>query len=568
MIGICIELKTACKHCSSPLMLNAFTEEFLCRSCNKINSFPLDTWRRLLRDALKTAPALESGEGHPSTVMMGEYSCKLRYGRLEPRCEKCRESIDTSAMEAYGDQKIIKCAKCGHEIFVRKPSELVRGCFPSVRYLVGEDESLMSQSTSGAALPAAVKPVLMTCPSCTGNLEINGTDRMVDCKFCGSQIYLPDDLWFRLHPAKAVERWYVLVTEDEAGVAVSGMPEWFQFADLTIDEHGNLYGCCNSGTVWSVGPDLRTRWVRASLSIKNEGTGLTMTHDGDLYLWNKWNRSLLKLSSEDGSIVREIEGKPPSKEDPYTFSMEGCGTLVSDRDGAMLALVHNTVVRYNTEGERLKLWEGKKFGLFSSGVGEVVPEGDPGCAPGVYEIGSYPKRVDSDLTRLNMGWDGYLYFLDRRPSDPRGYRSFGELAKYSGDGKQLWSKLVPLNYKEGKPWADADGNVYILGKTDNFHTHLVRYSAGTGKFETLLTDVVEGGVLENEEHLAVSRDGRIYLLGYHGRMKVFSPRLEMTYRSKRSEEYDNKALREMKEAIGKDKASDLMITLPHRKVDS
>ena len=145
-----------------------------------------------------------------------------------------------------------------------------------------------------------------------------------------------------------------------------------------------------------------------------------------------------------------------------------------------------------------------------------------------------------------MGWDGFLYFLDRSSSDAR-------LAKYSGDGKQLWSRPIPLNDKEGKPWADADGNVYILGTTEKSRTNLVRYSAGTGKFETLLTDVVEGGVLHDEEHLAVSREGRIFVFDSYGRMKVFSPRLEMTYRSEQSEAKDNEALEEMKETLEKEK---------------
>ena len=50
MLGICIELKTTCKHCSSPLMLNAFTENVLCSSCNKYNYFDGEEWKNLLED--------------------------------------------------------------------------------------------------------------------------------------------------------------------------------------------------------------------------------------------------------------------------------------------------------------------------------------------------------------------------------------------------------------------------------------------------------------------------------------------------------------------------------------
>jgi len=53
MVGICIELKTECKHCGNPLMLNALVTDILCPSCNKINSFSIETWQGLLEDSFE-----------------------------------------------------------------------------------------------------------------------------------------------------------------------------------------------------------------------------------------------------------------------------------------------------------------------------------------------------------------------------------------------------------------------------------------------------------------------------------------------------------------------------------
>jgi hypothetical protein len=33
--------------------------------------------------------------------------------------------------------------------------------------------------------------------------------RLCPCSFCRADVYLPDDLWRRLHPAKVVQRWYI-----------------------------------------------------------------------------------------------------------------------------------------------------------------------------------------------------------------------------------------------------------------------------------------------------------------------------------------------------------------------
>jgi hypothetical protein len=60
------------------------------------------------------------------------------------------------------------------------------------------------------ALPEAARPVLMQCPGCGGPLAItHDSPRTTRCQHCKADVYLPDDLWRRLHPAKTVREWYV-----------------------------------------------------------------------------------------------------------------------------------------------------------------------------------------------------------------------------------------------------------------------------------------------------------------------------------------------------------------------
>ncbi len=537
-------------------MLNAFTEDILCSSCNKTNTFSAETWEGLLDDAVKEAPKFKIGEGQPSTVFRGEYNYNLVYGRQEPRCGKCKEGIDVSKIEEYSAQHSVTCAKCSNNIFVRKPSQLVTKCFVGVKYLVGEDDDQLSVNKSGNA-PASSKPILFTCPSCAGNLKIDGSNRMVDCQFCDSQIYLPDDLWFRLHPPKTVERWYMLL--DKTGKAktksVPGapaieedelMPEWYYLSDVAIDKKGNLYLASADSSdgafiVWSLTHDLKTRWVRDGLKYNHEKAHLAVTHDGNLFLWDENKHSLLKLSSADGTTIKKLEGD----KNRSRLNLKGCTSLVSCPNGSILAIINNTFARFNEHGEKIKLWEAKKFGLFSSGEGPDIPESDGEYAPYLKDIGSSPKRVSGDFTKITVGYDGFLYMIDRSSSD-------GEVAKYDMDGTKLWSKYIPLNYKDCKAGIDGNGYVYVVGSTDKSNTNLVRLNTNSFEFDTLLKDIKEGGVLNQEDMLAVSAQGKVYIFKFYNRLKAFSPDMKMTFRSKQCEEDDNQLLKRKKDAIEND----------------
>ncbi|MCC7158193.1 MAG: hypothetical protein IT281_01500 [Ignavibacteria bacterium] len=545
MIGICFELKTTCKHCSSPVMINAFTDKLLCPSCNKYNNFAQDSLKNLLEDAVKEAPDFKVGEGQPSTIMQGEYTFHLTYGRQDPRCGKCKTGIDMTKLEEYSANGKALCSKCSNEIFVRKPSELVSSCFMQVKYLAGEDDDQLKFNQEPGKLPAASKPVLFTCPSCAGNLEIDGTDRMISCKFCSSQIYLPDDLWFRLHPVKEVSRWYMVV--DDNAVPFEGkMPEWYYLADIVSDKTGNTYFASavdgdEDFIVWSIDKDLNTRWVRKGLKYGYEHSGLEISSDGNLYLWNQNKHSLLKLSSKDGSTISKLEGS----KDRSRLNMKGCRRLVPCPDGTLLVLINNTFARFNDKGERIELWSAKKLGLFSSGIGDAIPENDGEYAPYVKDINSLPKRVNQVFTFMKIGTDGYLYLLDTSSRD-------GELAKFDLSGNKLWSKFIPLNYKECRPCQDDRGFIYIIGNDEKTNTRIIRYNPASDEFETLITDLREGGLLEEEEMLAVLPDGTLLAAKFHNRLKVFSPSFEMIYRSAQSKEDDELEQRRRKDKIEND----------------
>lgn len=545
MTGICIELKTSCGHCSSPLMLNAVTNDFICPACNKNNYFSDEDWQNLLDDAVKEGPGLNDGEGQPSTIMRGAYTYQLMYGKQQPRCGKCKTKIDVNKLEDYSAKSNYSCLKCSNEIFIRKTNDILQKEFSGIKFLVGEDDDMLKVNPVKGKLPSSAKPVLFTCPSCAGNLEIDGTDRMVSCKYCDSQIYLPDDLWLRLHPVKEVSRWYMVIDEN-ALPAKGTMPEWYYLSDVLSDREGNTYfATADDGEgdfiVWSIDKELNTRWIKKGLKFSHERTGMCISDDGNLFLFNENRNSILKLSSKDGSEIKKIGGDSTGG----IKSFKGIKRLVSCPDGTLLAIINHVFVRFDEDGNRLNLWESKKFGLFSAGIGDEIPQNDSEWAPYVKDVGSIPKKLNGDFTYMNVGLDGYLYILDRSSSD-------GELAKYEQSGTKVWSKYIPLNYKECRPCQDLNGNIYIIGSNDKGDTRILSYNTSDDRFREIIKDLSEGSFLEEEDNISVLPDGTILAVKFYNRLKVFSPQLEMIYRSEQSREDDEMFNRRRKDKREKD----------------
>ena len=52
------------------------------------------------------------------------------------------------------------------------------------------------------------KPIAMACPQCGGGLTITADDdRTIPCRFCEVEVFLPDELWRRLHPVATMSTW-------------------------------------------------------------------------------------------------------------------------------------------------------------------------------------------------------------------------------------------------------------------------------------------------------------------------------------------------------------------------
>jgi len=538
------ELLTACMNCGNPLLINAFTGTITCEHCRKENYISSKLWRSMVVNSMNDARKYNEGQKHSLKMFSGGYQITVTFGKRKSRCAKCQTMIPDTVYDSFegGDYK---CTQCGNVILIRKPDNFVRQIVPSAVYIVAEDSGQLKTNFPGIEKPEAVKPVIFTCPACAANLEIDGTKRMIKCQYCEASVYLPDDLWLELHPARTVDRWYIINNEnsieEKQAADVTPLPEWYYLSDTAIDSKGNLYlaGADDEREdffLWSLSPDLKLRWIRKDIKFAHEYTGIAVSKNNKLLLWNKNKRSLRILSAKDGSDLNTVQGADVSDANPYPFTLKGCAALLSDSDNTILAVINNTFVRFYDDGMRAPLWKvvsdrnetpGLFSRLFGGGNNAVkIPDTDE-WAPCVKELGSQPKRVSGDSTKMNLGYDGFVYMYDTGSTDSK-------IAKYTREGVQVWKKPVPLINKECKPYADANGFVYVLGSDENNKTKLIKLSPDGNKYETLLNDVLDGGVLSVDSDLVVSPDGKIYTFRFYNVMKVFNPDLTCTFESEQS----------------------------------
>jgi DNA-directed RNA polymerase subunit RPC12/RpoP len=198
-----LELSIRCPKCDGPIPLNGPWEVAHCDRCQADVDVPHDYWTDLLSDiaqALKTE--LQEGEGTNATIF-GNFHTTMMYGRLKPYCLGCKEDFEPRADAA--EEYVHKCPSCGHETLVAPAPAWLREEYPAARVVVNATPQGKVEGESAAASG----PIAFSCIKCGGALEVDGSERLVPCPFCGVKVYLPDDLWLRLHPAKTKARWFV-----------------------------------------------------------------------------------------------------------------------------------------------------------------------------------------------------------------------------------------------------------------------------------------------------------------------------------------------------------------------
>jgi DNA-directed RNA polymerase subunit RPC12/RpoP len=196
-------LLNRCTECGNDYPVNGLVERARCTRCGSIESLTRRFWQDQVHDDVMSArkPG-ERGGG----VTLGGPTVECR--GFPPFCRKCSAllSMDelTAAWKAAQQEgrATLRCLECQEEHAARTPPAWATELFNGLIFLVGE--------VTGEPGPEAPKPVIFKCPSCLAALEIAGEKRIVRCKYCESDVYLPDDLWLHFNPAARRARWWML----------------------------------------------------------------------------------------------------------------------------------------------------------------------------------------------------------------------------------------------------------------------------------------------------------------------------------------------------------------------
>ena len=209
------KIRTSCKHCGNPLILNGPQRYPRCPQCDETTHISAEVWRGLLTDLEEEWPTLAPGTGTRGISMTGGFTFHRKYGRVEPICGTCKAPLELDSVPV-GNMGVVSCPE-GHQSIDSFPTpKWLQEVLPTAVQLYGaevdEGDNISKKSTpDGSHRPeGAQRPVVLQCPQCSGALKITEEmDRVIPCEYCDVDIYLPDAIWLRLHPVKVVRLWFV-----------------------------------------------------------------------------------------------------------------------------------------------------------------------------------------------------------------------------------------------------------------------------------------------------------------------------------------------------------------------
>lgn len=200
----CFEIRTSCTQCGNPLVLNGPQLKPKCDSCLQVVDVPAGIWKGWLENLLDDYGELDWKHGASSTIMSGEFTAKVNYYRLKPRCPECKEDLGVDVES--GTDEILHCLKCGKGSLDTFPApEWLRNILPA-NQVYGAEREVEKRSE----MEAAPKPIVMACPQCGGTLKATAeSERIMPCAYCNVDVYLPDAVWRKLHPARTIQEWFI-----------------------------------------------------------------------------------------------------------------------------------------------------------------------------------------------------------------------------------------------------------------------------------------------------------------------------------------------------------------------
>lgn len=203
-----VKARSTCSACGQPLPLSCLGSTTSCPYCFAEQSIPTDLWTKVLRQLDEVAE--RPGWSDEGTVTSGARRLTYEIDHAPPSCEKCDQPFALDSLEP-GVSRNFACVACGDPASTEPvPGWARRGVSSARQVVTVNPKPELGGDVTLTADPGAPKLIAMACPRCGGGLEITTqSQRLFACRFCTAEVYLPDEIWRRLHPIRRVEAIYV-----------------------------------------------------------------------------------------------------------------------------------------------------------------------------------------------------------------------------------------------------------------------------------------------------------------------------------------------------------------------
>ncbi|HJL18056.1 MAG TPA: hypothetical protein RMH99_20500 [Sandaracinaceae bacterium LLY-WYZ-13_1] len=192
-----LKMKIDCLECGLPVMVDGPWQRLRCPHCHGEMDITF-VWRRAIEEAMRAKNRFEQRSVFDTSNPVPFFSFAAAKG-TKPRCTGCDAKLAVNEIET-GVDGTIHCTRCGrgHETWpaptwLRKVS-LARQIFCGMREA---DQGEEPETAEGS------KPIVLTCVNCSAPLRVTAeTERVVPCAYCEVEVFLPAEIWHRLHPVR------------------------------------------------------------------------------------------------------------------------------------------------------------------------------------------------------------------------------------------------------------------------------------------------------------------------------------------------------------------------------
>ncbi|MDD3627015.1 MAG: hypothetical protein PHV06_06810 [bacterium] len=217
----CIQLTLAiiCPVCNGLIPVNGPVQRVKCLKCGTVKNLKGgdQNWKKLFYLGNPTMDLFKASQKYPKNTS-GINSIKLNAMNRWPKCLKCKykfEQKDLVFEDIKKNQLICPECKTIREIYFAPA--FIKEHYKSVLYIVdGIIDKPKDKYQNIITKAEGNSPITFQCSSCGANLEVDGTQRVIQCRFCGTGNFISDKLWVNISSPIKVKTWYILFDRDKA----------------------------------------------------------------------------------------------------------------------------------------------------------------------------------------------------------------------------------------------------------------------------------------------------------------------------------------------------------------